>query len=248
MSTVLVIGSADDQSLPAPFLRLAIDAERTVREALQARGVDVRFVDTAHPVYPDLEVSLDGVTGLVLLGGGDIDPTLYGLPADQPGLYGVDRTVDDYAIAAIRSVRDRRLPILGICRGSQLINVAYGGSLIPDISAWTIHHGPTAETIFVSEPVSLDPNSRLAAILGTDKLIVQSGHHQAIERVAEGFVTTGRAADGIVEAIESTDASEWLIGIQWHPEHQSADRPTRDLLFDAFVAATENTALTGAAR
>lgn len=246
MNTVLVIGSADDQTLPAPFLRLAIAAERTIRNALDSRGVTVRFVDTAHPPYPNLGESVTGITGLVMLGGGDIDPTLYGLPADQDGLYGVDRAVDDYAITAIRTARDHGLPILGICRGSQLINVAYGGSLVPDIADWAPHHGPTTETIFVPEPISLTSGSRLAGILGTTELTVQSGHHQAIDRVADGFVTTGIATDGIVEAIESADAGEWIVGIQWHPEHADADPVARDLLFDAFVAATSSLPVGGA--
>lgn len=248
MITVLVIGSADDQSLPAPFLRLAVNAERTVRQALESRGFTVRFVDTAHPPYPDLAESFDEVAGVVMLGGGDIDPTLYGLPADQPGLYGVDRAVDDYAIAAVRNARERGLPLLGICRGSQVINVAYGGSLIPDIADWGPHHGPTNETIFVPEPITLDPTSRVAEIFGTTELIVQSGHHQAVDRVADGFVTTGTAADGIVEGIESADRTEWIVGIQWHPEHADADPAARDRLFDAFVTATATDSLTAGVR
>ncbi|OBF27999.1 gamma-glutamyl-gamma-aminobutyrate hydrolase family protein [Mycobacterium sp. ACS4331] len=242
MTTVLVIGSADDQSLPAPFLRLSIAAERAVRKSLQTRGVDVRFVDTAHPPYPGLSESFDGASGLVMLGGGDIDPTLYGLPADQPGLYGVNRTIDEYAIAAVRTARDNGVPILGICRGSQLINVAYGGSLIPDIVDWAIHHGPTTDTIFISERISLAPASRLAGIFGTQTLIVKSGHHQAVDRVADGFVSAATADDGIVEAIESTDPTEWIVGIQWHPEHAEADPRALDQLFDAFVSETERCA------
>lgn len=237
MSTILVIGSADDRSLPPPFLRLAIDAEAAVRRALESRGCTVRFVDTAHPPYPPLEDSFDGVAGLALLGGGDVDPTLYGLPADQPGLYGVNRAVDDYTISAVRTARDRGLPILGICRGSQVINVAYGGTLIPDITDWAIHRGPSAETIFISEQVTLQPDSRIAAILGSETVEVQNGHHQAIDRVADGFRVTGRAADGIVEAIESARGDEWIVGIQWHPEHAEANPVHRDLLFGAFVDA-----------
>jgi putative glutamine amidotransferase len=239
MRTVLVIGSADDRSLPPPFLRLAIAAERTVRHALDSRERTVRFIDTAHPPFPDLAEAFCDVRGLVLLGGGDIDPTLYGLPSDQAGLYGVDRAVDDYAIAAVRTARDAGLPILGICRGAQIINVAHGGSLIPDIADWTAHHGPTTDTIFVPERVSLSPNSRIARIHDARRLVVQSGHHQAIDRVAEGFTATARAVDGIVEAIESDDPGEWIVGIQWHPEHAEADPFARDRIFDAFVTQTD---------
>ncbi|MGE2730742.1 gamma-glutamyl-gamma-aminobutyrate hydrolase family protein [Mycolicibacterium vaccae] len=239
MSTVLVIGSADDRSLPPPFLKLAIDAERTVRRALESRSCAVRFVDTAHPPFPEPAEALRGVAGLVLLGGGDIDPTLYGLPADQPGLYGVNRVVDDYTISAVRQARDTGLPILGICRGAQVLNVAYGGSIIPDIVDWAPHHGPTTETIFVAEQVSLAEGSRIAGILQTTKLTVQSGHHQAIDRVADGFVVTGTAVDGIVEAIESADDAEWIVGMQWHPEHADADPRARERLFAAFVAQTD---------
>ncbi|MGE2833286.1 gamma-glutamyl-gamma-aminobutyrate hydrolase family protein [Mycobacterium sp. SMC-4] len=243
MSTVLVIGSADDRSLPPPFVKLAIAAEREVRQALESRSCTVRFVDTAHPPFPDMTGALRDVAGLILLGGGDIDPTLYGLPADQPGLYGVDRVVDDYTIEAVCRAREAGLPIFGICRGAQVINVAYGGSIIPDILNWQPHHGPTAETIFVPEQVTLTQDSRLARILQSTVLTVQSGHHQAIDRVAEGFAVTGTAVDGIVEAIESADESEWIVGIQWHPEHADADPQARDQLFAAFVEQTEKTTI-----
>ena len=237
MSTVLVIGPAGDPSVPEAFQRLEIRAEEVVREQLESRGCTVRFVDTTRPPFTPRTDAFLGVRGVVLLGGGDVDPTMYGLPADQPNLAGVDRAVDEYAVDAVRAARHAGLPILGICRGAQILNVAFGGTLIPDIEDWGIHHGPTPETVFVPEEVSLTPSSRLAGIYGTTTLSVQNGHHQAVDRVAKGLVATGTAADGLVEAIESADGGEWIVGMQWHPEHADADPDALRQLFDAYVGA-----------
>ncbi len=237
MPRVIAIGSTDEATVPAPFLPLELNARRTVSGDLAARGCSVQFVDIAHEPRPDVTELLDGVSGLVILGGADVDPTLYGLPADVPKVYGVNRAADEFSIAVIRRAEELRIPMLCICRGMQILNVAHGGTLIPDIEDWAIHHGPDAENIFVVEHVALDPDSRLATMVGRNRLAVQNGHHQAIDSVGAGLLATAWADDGMVEALETpADATIWAVGVQWHPEHPNADPAVRGVLFDGFVA------------
>lgn len=236
MDKVLILGCIDEASVPAAFLALEIRAERTMREAVEARGCDATFIDIAGPQLPEVDALVDEFAGLVLLGGADVDPTLYGLPADQPNVHGVNRTADEFEIAAILRARENGVPVLCICRGAQVLNVAHGGTLIPDITEWPIHHGPTPQSIFVSEEVFLTENSTLAGILGTSRTVVQNGHHQAVDAVGAGLRVAARAADGIIEAVESTDESPfWAIGVQWHPEHPNGRSHEFASLIDEFI-------------
>jgi putative glutamine amidotransferase len=236
MTRVLALGSTDEATVPAPFLPLELNAKRTVARDLEARGCSVLFVDIAHQPRPDVAELVDDVAGLVILGGADVDPTLYGLPADLPKVYGVNRAADDFSIAVIRRAEELGIPMLCICRGMQILNVAHGGTLIPDIEDWAIHHGPDAENIFVVEDIAVEPHSRLAIMVGTDRLAVRNGHHQAIATVGEGLMATAWSADGIVEAVETKPGTAWTVGVQWHPEHPGADPAARQALFDGFVA------------
>jgi putative glutamine amidotransferase len=237
LQLVLVVGSIDPATVPAQFLAGEINAERTVRIALETLGCRVRFVDIAIDPHLDVPRLLTGVSGLVVLGGADIDPALYGLSSDHPRVYGVNRAADDFTIAVLRAAEDLAIPMLCICRGAQILNVAHGGTLIPDIEDWTIHHGPTAENIFITEAVALAADSRLCAIVGTTRLAVQNGHHQAIDVVGDGLVATAWAADGIVEAVEfPLDSPTWAVAVQWHPEHRDADPKTFRTIIGAFVA------------
>ncbi len=103
-------------------------------------------------------------------------------------------------VDAVRTARQLNVPILGICRGTQFINVAFGGTLIPDIADWAIHHGRTPETIFIAEQIAIAPSSRLAVVYQNTALTVRNGHHQAVARVGRGLVAAAAASDGIVEA------------------------------------------------
>jgi putative glutamine amidotransferase len=134
----------------------------------------------------------------------------------------------------------RDLPTLAICRGSQLLNVAFGGTLIPDISDWEMHHGGSGEPLFIDEPVILEPDSEIARILGRTEVTVRNGHHQAVAEVAPALRATARAHDGIVEGTEHRDAS-WVVGVQWHPEEPQADAQDRASLFGEFVTRSRTT-------
>jgi putative glutamine amidotransferase len=177
--------------------------------------------------------------GLLLSGGGDVDPSRYdGSPVET--LYGVDPLRDEYEIALTRAARDAGLPTLAICRGMQVLNVALGGSLIEDISTEdprALQH--RVEGIGTVEPqhsVAIEPDSAVAAALGTAEPKVNTVHHQAIRDLGEGLRTVGIASDGIIEAVESTD--DWQLWcVQWHPEYLGPDDEPSLALFRTLVEA-----------
>ncbi|WP_458318305.1 gamma-glutamyl-gamma-aminobutyrate hydrolase family protein [Mycolicibacterium brisbanense] len=173
--------------------------------------------------------------GLLLLGGGDIDGSCYGVSTPNPAGYGIDARADHDAFAAIEAAEAADRPIFGICRGSQLLNVARGGTIVPDIVDYALHHGRPGEPTFVDEPIDIVPGTRLASILGADRVIGRSGHHQAVDRIGTWLVVAARALDGIVEGIE--DPGRFYLGVQWHPEDEDGPAADRQRLFGAFVDA-----------
>jgi putative glutamine amidotransferase len=179
----------------------------------------------------------------VILGGADVDPALYGA-VPHPATYGVDTDADQYEIAVARGAVENGTPMIGICRGLQVINVACGGTLVQDLGAETPHHGPP-DAIMVTQQVQIAPDSRLHHILGRGDVTVRTGNHQAVQEVAEGFSVTARANDGVIEAIEHTTA--WVVGVQWHPEDPLADAQDIAAIATALVEqAATATALTPA--
>jgi putative glutamine amidotransferase len=192
------------------------------------------------PPLPGVTEVLSRLDGLVLSGGGDIDPARYGAarrPASGPA--NADR--DDAEIALGRHALESGVPVLGICRGLQAINVALGGTLIqhlPDVVGH-VGHSPD-EAGYGSHKVSVAPGSQLHAALGRTEAAVPTHHHQAIDRLAAGLVATAWTDDGVIEAAELDRASArgpdaaFMIAVQWHPE--AGDDPS---LFDALIAAAE---------
>ena len=199
---------------------------------LTAWGVAPLVVDVSARTPIPLERVLQ-CDGIVLLGGGDIDPELYGHHGDVPNSYGVDRAADGYSIDLVRQARERDVPVLGICRGSQVINVAFGGTLIPDITDHALHRGVAPDPSFLDEKVVLQAGTRLNQVFGRSELVVRNGHHQAVDTVAPGFQVAALAHDGVVEGIESVDG--WCVGVQWHPEDRDGDDDDARTLFKAFV-------------
>ena len=173
---------------------------------------------------------------MLLLGGGDVDPHLYGHCQPVPNLYGVDRGCDERSLALIKQAVDSRRPVLGICRGSQLINVAYGGSLIPDLGPDNPHRGHGDGPMFLDDTVIIEPHTRLAEILGEQRLTVRNGHHQAVGEVAPDLTVAARGLDGVVEAVEHRDPHCWVLGVQWHPEDSDGSDYTRRALFGELLA------------
>jgi putative glutamine amidotransferase len=160
--------------------------------------------------------TLDGLDGLLLIGGGDVSPSRYG-EAAAPEVRDVDDARDEWELALIAG-RDATFPVLGVCRGAQVLNVAAGGSLIQHLPAVTAEpHRLRERDCEEVHRVSLEPTSALAAILGRSVVGVNSVHHQAIRRVGAGYQAVAWAADGIVEAIERVDGAP-VVAVQWHPE------------------------------
>lgn len=188
-----------------------------------------------HDDAPADEV-LDGLDGLLLAGGGDVDPGRYATER-HTDLYGIDPERDDLEAALVPAALAAGLPTLAICRGMQVINVVMGGTLeqhLPDRLGFT--HGDPVGGLSASHSVRVAPESRLAAALGSTCVArCTSHHHQGIGHLGEGLVATGWSDDGLVEALESPPGGPWLVAVQWHPEATSGDDPAQQAIFDAFA-------------
>jgi putative glutamine amidotransferase len=184
-----------------------------------AGGVPVQLTRDADA--RDLVALLDG---LVLSGGADIDPQRYGAEP-HPQLGETDAGRDEFELALISAARTKGIPILGICRGAQLLNVAFGGTLHQhvDISEGSGHPNWRAPGNTIAHDVSCTPGSLIATLMGERKG-VNSLHHQTLDRIGEGLVVTARADDGVVEAVESV--GEPILAVQWHPEMLGGPDPT----------------------
>ena len=172
------------------------------------------------------------IDGLVIGGGDDIATDLYGATAAYDNT--ADRARDEMELAAIKRARVDNTPVLGICRGAQLINVAAGGTLYSDISELRRSTSNRVNPL-ACKPIALKRRSRLAAIVGSSRLRVNSLHHQAVHGLGSGIQASARDADGFVQAIEARNAA-FVIGVQWHPEYLCY-RPAQYRLFRALVAA-----------
>jgi putative glutamine amidotransferase len=182
---------------------------------------------------------LDGVHGLLVTGGEDVAPARY--DEEPHPTVEAHEGRDESEIALILEARRRRMPTLAICRGIQVVNVAFGGSLVQDIPSQcpsAIDHDPKDNRDERVHEVRVDATSRLAKALGTDCLTTNSFHHQALARIANELHVTARASDGIVEGAESTDPMWWMLAVQWHPEElTNTAEPWDRNLFTAFARA-----------
>jgi len=173
--------------------------------------------------------------GLLLAGGGDVDPERYG-QHPHPSVYGMDAERDEAEVGLACAAVERGLPVLAICRGVQVLNVALGGTLhqhLPDGEAWSAHGAPS-DGGAVPHDVQVAAGTRLAAACHAEALVAMSHHHQGVDRLGDGLVATAWTADGLVEGVELSGPA-WVVGVQWHPEMSAADDPAQQSLFDAFV-------------
>lgn len=211
-----------------------------VRSIAQAGGIPVILTPTMGP--ESAAAILRRMDALVLTGGHDVDPGLYGEPASVH-LGPLDRQRDEFEIALFEAARTERLPILGICRGLQVINVAMGGTLWQDLPSEhpseVLHEKSGTERDARLHSVALNPTSMLAVVLGTDALEINSFHHQAIRDLGRGLSVSARAEDGIIEGVEEIGTDNWLLAVQWHPEEFYREPGSPDQkLFTALVQAT----------
>ncbi len=215
-------------------------------EAIRAAGGAVVLLPTAKDADADPEISarlLDAVDGVLLPGGIDVDPIHFEEePLPQLGM--VDPDLDTLELGLARLALQRNKPVLGVCRGCQVLNVAAGGSLYQDIATQlktTVKHSQLAPRWYPTHEVHFEHGSRVSQILGTQLLRVNSFHHQSIKAVAPEFRISGKSRDAVVEAVESKVHS-FAIGVQWHPECLYARYPVFLRLFDALVTAAEGVA------
>jgi len=173
--------------------------------------------------------------GLILSGGGDIHPECYRGELVS-SLYKMSKRRDETELYLARYAIEHNIPVLGICRGMQILNVALGGDLyphIPDAVSDAIQHRTGAGDP-IAHHITIEPNSRLAGVLGVIECSVSSQHHQSLRRLADSLKVTATAKDGVVEAIEHLH-HRWLIGVQWHPEQTAGQDSIQQRLFDIFV-------------
>jgi putative glutamine amidotransferase len=186
---------------------------------------------------------LDAVDGLVLTGGGDIDPARWG-GGEHPTVYMTDDARDDLELELARLAVEREVPTFAICRGVQVLNVALGGTLhlhVPDTFGLSVTHRlPPREP--VPHRVSVESSSELARILGSTEIEPMSWHHQSIDRLGRGLRLAAVAPDGVVEAVEH-ESHPCLIAVQWHPELTAAIDRAQAALFETFVRAASSTTL-----
>jgi putative glutamine amidotransferase len=187
----------------------------------------------------DAGALLDRVDGLLLVGGGDLDPAVYDAARDAR-LYGVSPARDACELVLTRAALARGVPTLAICRGHQVLAAALGGVLDQHITGRDslLDHGvPGVEGGARPHPVTVEPDSRLAAALATTAVDVSSHHHQAVSRVGPRLRVVATAPDGVIEGVELADRdAPWVVGVQWHPEDTAATDRAQQSLFDTFVA------------
>jgi putative glutamine amidotransferase len=204
----------------------------TYMRALDAAGA----MPVVLPPVGDAAAVLDRIDAIVLSGGPDLDPDAYGACERHPELGPTEPSLDAFELALARAALDRGLPILAVCRGAQALNVVCGGTLHQHVPA----HRQSAPAGEPTHEVRITARSRLARILRTRSLVVNSFHHQAVERLGSGLRVVATAADGTIEAIEGAG---FVLGVQWHAEALEAHLP----LFEALVTAASPTPLRAAA-
>lgn len=202
---------------------------------IQAGGTPIILPPADPAEAPRL---LDRIDGLLLSGGGDIAPRLYG-GKHNDAMYEIDESRDLFEFALARAARDRKMPVLAICRGLQVVNVALGGTLIEDIPSEissTDHSVRGPGVVDCHQTVTIESDTLVAAAIGATTACVNSIHHQAARRIAPELRAAGWTEDGIVEVLDPVDHSWPLLAVQWHPEYLAVnDDPASRALFQALV-------------
>ncbi len=222
---VLIVGRISPESKGVRGQAFA--AGQTYFRAVERAGGIPLMVPPLPALADRVGALIDGIDGLVLHGGGDVDPRRYGEEPAAEQLYGIVPEHDEVELAVVRAAIAADVPMLAICRGMQVLNVAMGGSLVQDVGSeahWFRYH-----------PVSLTDGSRLAEAVGARTVAAcHSVHHQSIARLGDGLTLVGTSDDGMPEAME-VDASTWAVAVQWHPEDSAATDPQQQALFDELV-------------
>lgn len=188
-----------------------------------------------------IRTQIELVDGIILSGGWDVNPLLYD---EEPSglLQFIYPERDAFELKVIKIAYELNKPILGICRGMQILNVAFGGSLYQDLShysASSLQHVQKARRYEPSHTVEIVRSTQLHKIFGTDVIMANSFHHQAIKAIAPGFQVSAKARDGVIEAFEKP-GKHFIVGVQWHPEMMARFHPDMLKIFTSFVQAAQN--------
>ncbi len=222
-------------AIPARFaastsaLRYAAEVNaRALIEAVWRAGGEPA---TIHPAESDVAARLARFDGVLLPGGGDLAPHRYGAADTHDSVYDVDDLQDAFDLQVARKALESGIPLLAICRGLQVVNVALGGTLDQDMG------GSEREHRHVVHLVTIRQGSSLAGVVGAEKAEVSCYHHQRVDRPGTGLEVTATAVDGTIEALELPAARGWFASVQWHPEDTAHQDPAQQRFFDALVTA-----------
>lgn len=182
----------------------------------------------------------EDVDAFIYLGGADVHPGFFSDADVNERMVGVDAKADRFCLHSVQRAIEGDAPVLGICRGSQLLNVALGGSILQHIDG----HRSEDDAGFVDECLALEPNSKIANILERRNISVRGSHHQSIEEIGVGLDVTAYAQDGTIEGTEHREKT-WVVGLQWHPEEANANAEDRHKIFSALVAQAAKVLLEG---
>ena len=242
---IVVVGQwrQGEGRLPLPYVRAIAAADGQARIAsaftLPPSGEIPRDVEIFEHVDPEDTAVLDDAIGLVLPGGGDVDPRWYRRPR-HPQTHNVNHRRDRFELSLLAAALDRDMPVLAICHGMQILNIYLGGTLdqhLADVPG-RLEHDRDYPVPTPQHGLRVKDHSLLARIFGSTSTGVNSHHHQGVGELGSGLEEVAWAEDGILEAVVSTDHS-WVVGVQWHPEVMAPVDPAQQNLFKAFVAAAE---------
>jgi putative glutamine amidotransferase len=230
---LVIIPARFSDSASALRYRAEVAATKLLEAVWDAGGEPL----VIHPTTP--EPSIDALAqrlwmadAILLPGGGDVSPRWYG-QQPHPALYGVDETQDAFDLALARWAIQDKIPLLALCRGNQVVNVALGGTLVQDMTEeiGRDHHRHLVHDI------DLDADSPLRDVVADDRITISCSHHQCIARLGDKLVATAHAADGTIEAVTLDGHEGWYLGVQWHLEDLADTDPIQHGIFRAFVAA-----------
>lgn len=228
---------------PEKPLVIAITKERKIEgkkygQWLSRQDSNLHFIYLSETAFADLDDSLSLADAILFTGGADLHPALYGKAFDTVRCGAIDTLRDRYEWEAFRISRHLNLPILGICRGLQFINVAMGGSLYVDLpqdkATGNLHR--IGDEDWSVHPVTLIPGSRIASLVSGPIVDVASNHHQGIEKLAPGLRVAATSPDMLIEAIENDHQNrQWITAVQWHPEWMAHDDALSNKIAEAFL-------------
>ncbi len=232
MSRKPVIGVTPYRRKTEPF---DLYVPEGIQKAVERLGGEVYLIDYDKiKLYEliGLVVQLDGV---IFAGGVDVDPAFYGQET-RPTCGEIDAKRDSVELNMFPLLRTRGIPILGICRGCQVINVAFGGTLVQDIpDTYSVNHRQNDEEGKFFHEVTIVPGTELSKLIGKTELLTNSYHHQCVDELGEGLKVNARSKDGLVEGFESAEPGQYIMALQWHPETTLDDDEYSILPFKAFM-------------